>query len=139
MENGEMYRQGDVLIIRISDGKDQRKEVDMSKCMEVPREDGAVVLAHGEVTGHAHRIMDPGCHLYVDEGNRLTGEDAMGIVTRLGGGAVGLPEPDRLLVVEGAPVVLKHEEHSPIELAPGQYVVRRQREYDPEALRAVED
>ncbi len=41
-------RQGDVLVLEIDDiPKDARR---------VPRDDGRVVLAYGEVTGHAHAI-----------------------------------------------------------------------------------
>lgn len=133
MSEPQMWRQGDVLIIR-----KEGKATDREKLREVPREEGRVVLAHGEVTGHAHAITERGCHLFVDEDNRLTGEDAMGIITRLGGGAVGLPEADRLLAAD-EPIVIRHEEHNPIELPAGEYIIRRQREYDPEALRAVED
>lgn len=39
-------RQGDVLIW--SDGKP------IAASVEIPREEGAVILAHGEVTGHKH-------------------------------------------------------------------------------------
>lgn len=44
----EHYRQGDVLIERIDSVPDDAQPV--------PLEDGRIVLAHGEVTGHAHAI-----------------------------------------------------------------------------------
>ena len=43
------YRQGDVLIMRVP-------KIHKNKPME--REGGKVILAHGEVTGHAHAISD---------------------------------------------------------------------------------
>ena len=43
-----MFRQGDVLIIPIANLP--------AKLQKVPRENGRAVLAHGEVTGHAHAI-----------------------------------------------------------------------------------
>jgi len=95
-----MYRQGDVLII-------PTKTIP-KKTKEVPREDGAVVLAYGEVTGHRHRIHDPGVCLLSREGST-----------------------DRYLTIAGEDLVhLVHEEHATIDLGPGNYVVRIQREYN---------
>lgn len=106
-----MYRQGDVLII-------PTKKLPKGTT-EIPREDGAVVLAYGEVTGHRHRIHDPGVCLLSREGTT-----------------------DRYLTIAGEDLVhLVHEEHATIDLAPGNYVVRIQREFDwaSEASRNVED
>ncbi len=125
-------RQGDVLLIRNESPRD------ISKLKAIPREDGCVILAHGEVTGHAHRIPSLHCNLFLDERRPISEEDAMGMVSRLGGGMVGELIPDKVLEVKET-VMLSHEEHSPIELPPGQYTVRIQREFDPEALRSVAD
>lgn len=89
-------RQGDVLIMRTE------KTVDDSAKKE-PRENGQVVLAHGENTGHMHGILHPSVHLF-----RM--------------------EEDRLLVV-GAPALLRHDEHAPIKISKGTFEVIRQREY----------
>jgi hypothetical protein len=62
----------------------------------------------------------------------------MGLISRTGGGRVERPEPDRILLVD-EPVVLKHQEHDPIALDAAVYKVRRQREYDPEGIRAIAD
>lgn len=113
---------------------------------EIPRENGRVVLAHGEQTGHSHSIAERGCRLFVDDSTKLDAEDILGAITRLGGGAAGLLEPSRIMEIT-EPVNLAHEEHDPIPLSPGeledshgQVEVVRQREYDPEALqRLVED
>jgi hypothetical protein len=96
------YRQGDVLLIRV-DG------LFATKGRKVSREDGRVVLAHGEATGHAHAIEAEHADLY---------EAADG---------------KRLLEVLGEPVTLDHEEHGTLTLDPGVYEVRRQREYIPQA------
>lgn len=101
-----MYRQGDVAIIECS-------RVDVSK--EVEREAGRIVLAHGEVTGHAHAIASTDATLFMDE-------DTL----------------DRYLDVR-APVTLDHEEHGRIELPSGFFRVVRQREYTPQGLRNVAD
>lgn len=72
------------------------------------------IILRGEATGHAHRIVN-------------------GQVFRTW-------EQTYLQADQGAKVV--HEEHGPIELDAGVYIVIRQREYDPEIAeqsRYVED
>ena len=98
-----LYRHGDVLI---------QKEKALPK---TKRKLQHVILAHGEVTGHSHRI-EPlhSANLY--------------------------ETPDGLFLevaVSGATVV--HEEHHPIELPHGYYRVWRQREYSPEEIRIIRD
>lgn len=102
-----IYRQGDVLVERIR----ERKDVGVA----VARERGAIVLAHGEATGHAHRIDDPDAVLF----------------------EVPSRPARHLRLVR--PSALLHEEHAPIELPAGLYKVRRQREYSPERIRTVAD
>lgn len=106
------------------------------------REAGRIILAHGEVTGHCHEVIDTGTGL-------PPGVDA----------AQFFEEPDgtRVLVVV-APCELRHQEHAPIALSPdrpemyrqgdvllipsgpGTWSVRRQQEWTgPEAWRAVQD
>ncbi|MGW3418219.1 hypothetical protein [Streptomyces phaeochromogenes] len=87
------------------------------KSLPVPREDGVIVLAHGEVTGHRHAIAEPHAEL------------------------LAAPEDDddderRFLRIIGASAHLVHEEHGTITLPGGVYQVIRQREYDPD-LHAV--
>lgn len=56
MNIDKLYRQGDVLIMRVE-----------GKCVpgaEVKRDKGRVVLAYGEVTGHAHAIRSRAATLY---------------------------------------------------------------------------
>ena len=102
------YRQGDVLIEHIPSLPANAKKM--------ARENGRVILAHGEVTGHAHAITDKHAYLYsVDSGN----------VT--------------FLEIKEAVAALEHDEHGTITLDPGTYRVTRQREYSPEAIRNVTD
>lgn len=96
-----IYRQGDVLLIRID------KPI-LKWAKKHPREDGRVVLAHGEVTGHTHAIDHPDAMLF------NMGEETM------------------LSLKEDA--VLSHEEHSSIELPAGHYRVVRQREFAEKGL-----
>lgn len=101
-----MYRQGDVLVV----------PVDAAVAGDpLSREEGRIVLAHGEATGHAHAIAEPTAALFA------------------------IPESaDRHLRLV-RPSMLLHEEHAPIELPAGTYRVRRQREYHPEEIRTVAD
>lgn len=104
-----MFRQGDILILPV-------KSVPQG-LVEVPREAGRVVLAHGEATGHAHVVE---------------GEEVLFL-------AADLEELEgRFLRVEAEAAVV-HDEHDTIVLPPGDYEVRRQREYSPEEIRTVAD
>lgn len=103
------YRQGDVLITAVDQVPQGLKPV--------PRENGRIVLAHGEVTGHCHAIDS---------------DDAIFL------GADVEEMEDRFLRVERECRVV-HDEHDTIVLPPGDYAVRRQREYAPEEIRQVAD
>lgn len=105
MKKNALYRQGDVLLMRVASRPEGGKQV--------PRDGGRVVLAYGEVTGHAHAIADPAALLFDVNGEFFL--EADGTVT------------------------LRHEEHAPIALEKGTYKVTRQREYSPEAIRNVAD
>lgn len=89
---------------------------------EVPREGGRVVLAHGELTGHAHAIDSQDATLYAPK------------VDDAGALALGT----RILATRGT-VSLMHEEHSPIIIPSGTWAVRIQRQYEAGAFRRVED
>ncbi|GAA4669383.1 hypothetical protein [Streptomyces buecherae] len=108
-----MYRQGDVLIVPVA-----REALPPSVAALPPRPRdgrGRLVLALGEVTGHAHAVVGPGS---------LVREPGLG-----GAGYLHLPEGGRVV----------HEEHAPIPLPKGWYRVVRQREYAPGAVRVVAD
>lgn len=90
-------RQGDVLLVPVAEVP--------AAARPVRRTGGRVILAEGEVTGHAHAIRSSAA-------------------TLLGTG------DERYLRV-GAPVTLDHEEHAPIEVGTGTYRVVIQREYVP--------
>lgn len=82
---------------------------------EIQRDErGRIVLAEGELTGHAHAIADEGAVLMSD-GERIA-----------------------VLSVERA-VTLTHEEHRALEVAPGEWEVRRQREHTIFGPRRVAD
>lgn len=102
-------RQGDILLVPVKKVPDGLHEI--------PREDGKIVLAEGEVSGHLHAIKAPGATFLTKD--------------------LGSPE-DRYLVVDvieeaeritAEAVELTHPEHDTVVLEPGAYEVRRQREY----------
>src|SRR5262245_19031332 len=84
-----MARQGDVLLVPVTAVPES--------ATAVARDRGRVVLAYGEVTGHAHVVASAGA-------TQLAYAD------------------DRYLRLREA-ATLTHEEHSPIALAPGAYRV----------------
>lgn len=73
------------------------------------------VLAEGEMTGHAHRLKTGSSARVLGDGKKL------------------------FLEVRDKQVTIEHEEHGPIELPPGDYEVRIQREYHPREIRYVID
>lgn len=101
----DIFRQGDVLVMRVEN---------QQGAAEIPR-DGDVILALGEVTGHAHRIKAPSARLWTLADTR-----------------------DRLLTL-AADAQLVHEEHATVILRAGQYRVRIQREWLGEEVRNVAD
>ena len=94
----DQYRQGDVLLIRVDRIPSSTKKV--------PRQGGRIVLAEGELTGHAHVVESDLAELLDD----VTGLRFLTI-----------REPGRIV----------HEEHAAIGIDPGVYQVVRQREYVP--------
>jgi len=104
------YRQGDVLIERVA-------SLPNGNLTKLDRENGRVILAHGEVTGHAHALAHEYCDLYASDKE------------------VGVT----FLEIRDAVAALKHDEHSTIPLEPGVYRVTQQREYSPEENRKVAD
>lgn len=73
-----------------------------------------LTLAEGEVTGHSHRITNGNAELYEKEGTLY-------------------------LRVLSETATLTHEEHKAIEIPQGIWMVRIQREYEPEGWRYVAD
>ena len=108
----QQFRQGDVLIERVENPALGKR---------VRRDKGRVVLAYGEVTGHAHTIAERGAELYD------TQEETESLEVRF------------LRVLADGGVALSHEEHATITIPQGDYRITRQREYTPEAIRNVAD
>jgi hypothetical protein len=93
------YRQGDVLLVRVDEAPGGER---------IEAEDGRLVLARGEATGHHHSVATSGAEL------------------------ISAAEGVFLRIMSVTP--LEHPEHDSIVLEPGIYRVVRQREYEPGAL-----
>lgn len=101
------YRQGDVFIVAVS--------VLPGGLKPVKRDNGRVILAYGEVTGHAHALEDAWVDLLETETN------------------------ERYLTVNAHEAALVHEEHATITIPPGNYRVVQQRELSLEGIVNVSD
>lgn len=108
--NGKIIRQGDVILIPI-------ESMGGTEITSLPRKNGRLILAEGEVTGHCHAIEAENAEL-------VTADQAA----------------ELYLLVHGTdPVDLVHEEHGTVTIPPGVYERRILREYAPEAPRNVVD
>lgn len=126
----QQIRQGDVQLQPVSSLP--------AGCEEVPNDKGRIVLAYGEVTGHAHAIAD---HVVRREVTPSAADEiAEAAISRAQAKARLLiaPNGERFLEVKET-VTLCHEEHTAHTLNPGIYKLPMQVEYSPAALRRVED
>ena len=92
-------------------------------CIPEAAEKNRTVLAHGEVTGHAHAV-------YHD----INLDDVKKALTKIW----RAPDGSRILEVQ-APSHLQHEEHSTHLLTPGFYQLPAQMQYTPTELKKVTD
>lgn len=121
-------RQGDVLLVPVDDS-----EADGAKAK--PRDKGRLIVAYGEVTGHAHQVMEAGSAIF--DGKRAVlvkdapAKDRTAEILTAKGGAI------LVRAFKGAQLV--HEEHAPIDLKPGTYRYIPQTEHTPWGERRVAD
>ena len=101
-----IYRQGDVLLFQVESLPESAEESNTDS--------DRIVLAYGEVTGHAHAVAAAQCRLFADQ-------------------------EIRFLQVGNEGSNLVHEEHATIVLDPGVYRIVHQREYVPNSQRLVVD
>jgi len=105
-----VIRQGDVALVRV--------KAIPKDAIEQPITGNKVILAYGEATGHHHRFE------FVD-----TSQNVKLYVAHGGARYLEVSEPADLL----------HEEHSTARVPAGKYLLPRQVEYSPAALRNVAD
>ncbi|HCS51537.1 hypothetical protein [Rubinisphaera sp.] len=97
------FRHGDVMLEEVV------------KLPDASRKTQHTILAHGELTGHCHRIAER------DSADLYDTSDGL------------------FLHVTAQEATLVHDEHDAITLKSGYYRVWRQREYSPEEIRTVRD
>jgi hypothetical protein len=98
-----LFRHGDVLIQRASSIPEGAERLRHR------------TLAHGELTGHSHTILEKSDVVLWQSGANL------------------------FLQIDSVQATVVHQEHSPIEIPRGIYRVWRQREYTPERIVMVRD
>ncbi|HEY1244340.1 MAG TPA: hypothetical protein VGF29_05860 [Hyphomicrobiaceae bacterium] len=152
--------QGDVVLFRIPD----RLKLDTGD--EAKPRDHRLILAKGELTGHHHAIWNPQPAMFRDDGLARELLRSQGVpddgatAAKLSEAKAGArlyrdPEAVRVLigqgelahnrlaigflVVEGGPVVLRHDEHDAVRIPPGRYYVGGQSEWDAAEERRVAD
>lgn len=103
-----IYRQGDVLVREVS-----TKEFSRRSGAEVATENGRIILARGEATGHNHSIDARMGRMFEDS------------------------RPGICYLLLDEPGLLEYQEHPPISLPKGVYEVIRQRECEPRQHRDV--
>jgi hypothetical protein len=149
-----LARQGDVIIMPLP----ADLTVDRTAAQIQPRSDGNLVLAQGELTGHHHSIL---VHMFSplqfrDDGMTQAAEAKFAAAGN--GGVAQLfksPSLERklfdcgiltenaevvgFLTVDDVPVVLRHQEHTAIEIPPGEYYVGRQKSIQRDEIVRVAD
>ena len=120
------YQQGDALLVSVT----KQLELYIKSKLLLPDypgirgwdENGKIILALGEATGHHHRFelnkLDPGVTVST-------------VHERYGGyGGSGYRRDASYYIIEGGPATLYHEEHNPLTVPPGLYRRNIIREYD---------
>lgn len=108
MSNQVVGRQGDLLFVSVELTAKQ-----IASAQPVARQNGRIVLALGETTGHSHVVVAPDVRL--------------------------VQIADMRVLLSAVPFPVVHEEHSAITLPVGAIEVINQYEYSPEIVRQVLD
>ena len=116
------YQKGDVVMYKVDDEtydqRTSRNKNNDGNAFYTGGTNTSAILAFGEATGHKHQISL----------KEFTDNACFDL--RLGwNGTAGVDVPEGFEVI-GEVVTLKHEEHNPIDLPPGKYVVKIVREFD---------
>ena len=113
------YQQGDVVMFKVDDEYFKSNTRGGDGTVEYHgKQPTHAILEFGEVTGHTHQI------------NMANMLKEAGVTLHMGyNGRAGVDVPEGFQIT-GTTVKLTHEEHDPIELPPGKYVLRIVREFD---------
>ena len=116
----EKYQQGDVVMFKVDEkyfNENTRKGEEYKSHYKGGKVQHAIV-AFGEVTGHKHHV------------NMEDMAEEAGVTLSMGyNRTAGVDVPEGFKVID-APVTITHEEHDPVKLPPGYYMVRIVREFD---------
>ena len=116
----EKYQQGDVVMFKVDAEyfKEHTRNGKEYKTGYSGGEDTHAIVAFGEVTGHKHQV------------NMKDMAEEAGVTLSMGyNQKAGVDVPEGFAVID-APVTITHEEHDPVKLPPGYYMVRIVREFD---------
>ena len=116
------YQQGDVVMFQVDDETFKKSVIDHSSTGGIvhynTQSHNNPILAFGEATGHMHQI-----HMK----NMLDAAEVTLHMHRFREAGKDTPEG---FEVREETVTLTHEEHKPIDVPPGKYIVRIVREFD---------
>ena len=113
------YQQGDVVMFQVDDETFKKYSKSGGNVIDYNTQShNNPILAFGEVTGHLHQI-----HMK----DMLAEAEVTLHMSRWG--EAGKDVPDAFEVRE-EPITITHEEHNPLDVPPGKYVVRIVREFD---------
>ena len=114
------YQQGDVVMFKVDDDyfNKNTRSGDDNVVEYHGKQPTHAILAFGEVTGHTHQV---------NMANMLKGA---GVILHMGyNGKAGEDVPQGF-VVQNETVTITHEEHDPLELPPGKYIVKIVQEFN---------
>lgn len=130
------YQHGDVLIKELTSpiketkieeyGQLKGQETDLTDKNKRWMQEDRVVIAEGEVTGHAHAFNfdnNPNVKITLYKNTDRYGESSQS------------DTPD-FMRITGGPATITHEEHNPIQIPNGDYEVSQVREFDYISLEA---
>ena len=116
----EKYQQGDVVMFKVDEAyfKKHTKPGSEHRVEYHGQQPTNAIVAFGEVTGHKHQV------------NMIDMAKEAGVTLTMGyNRKAGVDVPEGFAVID-APVTITHEEHDPVKLPPGYYMVRIVREFD---------
>ena len=105
------YQQGDVLLLKVNEETFKANQLNH----RINKHETRAVLAEGEATGHYHAV-------YMDD---LLKEAEITLCK-----TAEYSRQNDGIIVTGAPVELRHEEHNTLTLEPGYYLQRIVNEHD---------
>ena len=116
----EKYQQGDVVMFKVDEEyyKEHTRKGKEYKSHYMGGKNQHAIVAFGEVTGHKHQV------------NMKDMAKEAGVTLSMGyNQQAGVDVPEGFAVID-APVTITHEEHNPIELPTGYYIVKIVRGFD---------